>query len=92
MVERLNLTLVEMSRSMLIDAKSPKKFWAEAVSTAVCLENRSPLKPLWNRTPYEAWHGRKLVVSQLRVFGHDAMLTFQRMNVRSLIQRLANVL
>ena len=33
--ERLNRTLVEMARSMLLDAKLPKKFWAEAVSTVV---------------------------------------------------------
>ena len=70
--ERLNRTVVEMSRSMLIDAKLRKKFWAEAVSTAVYLKNRSPSKPLQNMTPYEAWHGRKPVVSHLRVFGCDA--------------------
>ena len=52
--ERLNRTLVDMSRSMLIDAKLPKKFWAKAVSTAVYLQNRSSSKPLQNMTPYEA--------------------------------------
>ena len=63
--ERLNRTLVEMSRSMLIDAKLPKAFWAEAVSTAVYLKNRSPSKSLDNMTPYEAWHGSKPVASNL---------------------------
>ena len=70
--ERLNRTLVETSRSMLIDSKLPKKFWAEAVSTAVYLKNRSPSKPLQGMTPYEAWHGNKPSVSHLRVFGCDA--------------------
>ena len=52
--ERLNRTLVEMSRSMLIDAKLPNKFWAEAVSTAVYLKNRSPTRVIDdNKTPYE---------------------------------------
>ena len=69
--ERLNRTLVEMARSMLLDAKLPKKFWAEAVSTAVYLKNRSPSK-LLNMTPFEIWHGRKPKVSHLRVFGSDA--------------------
>ena len=70
--ERLNRTLVETSRSMLIDSKLPKKFWAEAVSTAVYLKNRSPSKPLQDKTPYEAWHGHKPSVRHLRVFGCDA--------------------
>ena len=69
--ERLNRTLVEMARSMLLDAKLPKKFWAEAVSTAVYLKNRSPSKPLQDMTPYEAWHSRKPNVRHLRVFGCD---------------------
>ena len=70
--ERLNRTLVESSRSMLLDAKLPHKFWAEAVSTAVYLRNRCPTKAVKDKTPYEAWHGEKPKVEKLRVFGCDA--------------------
>ena len=70
--ERLNRTLVETSRSMLLDAKLPKRFWAEAVSTAVYLKNRCPTKSVQDKTPYEAWHGEKPKVKHLRVFGCDA--------------------
>ena len=70
--ERLNRTLVESSRSMLLDANLPHKFWAEAVSTAVYLRNRSPTKAVKEKTPYEAWHGEKPKVEKLRVFGCDA--------------------
>ena len=56
---------------MLLDAKLPKRFWAEAISTAVYLKNRSPSKVL-NKTPFEAWHGRKPKVNHFRVFGSDA--------------------
>ena len=38
-VERMNRTLVETVRSMLADEKLPHKFWAEALSTAVDLQN-----------------------------------------------------
>ena len=69
--ERLNRMLVETARSMLLDAKLPKQFWAEAISTAVYLKNRSPSKAL-NMTPYEVWHGRKPKVNHFRVFGSDA--------------------
>ena len=50
---------------MMIDAKLPKKFWAEAVLTAVYLKNRSSSKCLGDMTPYEAWYGCKPIVSHL---------------------------
>jgi hypothetical protein len=40
-------------------------FWGEVVVMAVYILNRSPTKALNGRTLYEAWHGRKLVVSHL---------------------------
>ena len=43
--ERLNPTLVEMARSMLLDSKLLKKFCGEAISTAVYLKNRILSKP-----------------------------------------------
>lgn len=70
--ERLNRTLVEMSRSMLLDAKLPTKYWAESVSTAVYLRNRCPTEAVKDKTPYEAWYGKKPKVDHLRVFGCDA--------------------
>ena len=65
----MNRQLVETVRSMLADAKLPQKFWAEALSTAVYLRNRSPTKAVNDMTPYEAWTGEKPRVDHLRVFG-----------------------
>jgi hypothetical protein len=45
------------------------EFWGEAVVTTVYLQNRLPTKSRIDRTPYEAWHGRKPAVNHLRVFG-----------------------
>ena len=70
--ERMNRTLVESVRSMLVDASLPHKFWAEALSTAVYLRNRSPTKAVDGMTPFEAWTGKKPSVSHLRVFGCKA--------------------
>jgi hypothetical protein len=39
------------------------------VVTTVYILNRSSTKALNGRTPYEAWHWRKPVVSHIRVFG-----------------------
>ena len=67
--ERMNRTLMETVRSMLSDARLPHSFWAEALSTAVYLRNRSPTTAVNGMTPYQAWTGEKPRVSHLRVFG-----------------------
>ena len=69
--DRLNRTLVEMSRLMILDAKLPQKFWAESISTAVYLRNRCPTKAVQDQTPYQMWFGQKPKVDYSRVFGCD---------------------
>ncbi|KFD63371.1 hypothetical protein M514_24458 [Trichuris suis] len=72
--ERLNRTLVEKARTMLIDAGLSTDLWAEAIGTANYLRNRCPTKALRNVTPEEAWSGRKPNLSHLKVFGCLAMV------------------
>lgn len=43
--------------------------WGEAMSMAVFILNRSPMKSVVGKTPYEVWHGKKLSISFLRTFG-----------------------
>ncbi len=70
--ERLNRTLIESTRSMLANGTIPHRFWAEALSTATYLHNRSPTRAVSKMTPYEAWTGNKPNVTNLRVFGCKA--------------------
>jgi hypothetical protein len=58
-----------MARALLKQRQLPAKFWGEAVTIAVYLLNRAPTTSLDDKTPYEAWHGRKLTVDHLRTFG-----------------------
>lgn len=74
MSERMNRTLVERAKCMLIDACLPKKFWAEAVSTAAYVINHSPTKSINYKTPEEMWTGIKPNVQHLRIFGCPAMM------------------
>ena len=67
--ERMNRTLLELVRTMLIDSGLPHKFWAEALSTACYLKNRSPVRVLKGMTPYQAFVGRKPNVDHLKIFG-----------------------
>jgi hypothetical protein len=74
-IERRNQTVVGMARALRKQRGMTAVFWGEAVVTSVYILNRSPTKALNDRTPYEAWHGRKPAVSHLRVFG---CLTFTK--------------
>ena len=70
--ERLNRTLVEMVRTMLIESNLDQRFWGEAMSTAVYLRNRSPISPtkaVIGMTPHEALYGEKPNMRHLRAFG-----------------------
>ena len=69
--ERMNRTLMEMARSMLYHANLEKELWAEAVSTAAYLRNRSPTSSFKGETPYSRWYKVKPDVGHLRVFGSD---------------------
>ena len=68
----MNRTLVETVRAMLSDSKLPKKFWAEALSTASYVRNRSPTTAVKVMTPYEVWKSYKPNVNHLRIFGCSA--------------------
>ena len=72
--ERMNRTIMEKAWTMLLEARLPESFWAEAVNTAVYLHNRSPTRYLNNMTPYEAWNSVKPDLSHIKVFGCDAYL------------------
>ncbi|XP_055605520.1 uncharacterized protein LOC129753699 [Uranotaenia lowii] len=55
--------------SMLNDAKLGKEYWAEAVATVAYVVNRCPTRCLNNKTPEEAWSGKRANLRHLKVFG-----------------------
>ena len=68
-VERRNLTIMGLVRSMLKGKKLPLELWGEAVTTCTYVLNRLATKSLRGKTPYECWYGRKPSVNHLRTFG-----------------------
>jgi len=54
---------------MLKEKGMPNTFWAEAVYTIVYILNRCPIKAVKDKTPIEAWSGRKPLAKHLQVFG-----------------------
>jgi hypothetical protein len=76
-VERKKRAIVGAARSMLHDQAFPFYLWAEACSTAVYLQNKSPHRALGRKTPEEAFTGSRPDVEHLRIFG---CLTFSHMS------------
>ena len=70
----MNRTLVKTTRTMVLYANLPHKFWAEAQSTATYLWNRSPTKAVCGMTPHEAWTGEKPQVDRIQVFRCQAFV------------------
>jgi hypothetical protein len=59
---------------MLIGSGLPKNLWVEAVLSAVYLLYRSPSKALEMVTLAEKWHGIRLDLSKVKIFGSVAYL------------------
>jgi hypothetical protein len=68
-MEQKNHTLVEIARIMLDEHRTPRHFWADAISTACYISNRIFLCSILHLTSFELCFGRKPSVSYLRSFG-----------------------
>ncbi|VDO16552.1 unnamed protein product, partial [Brugia timori] len=67
--ERINRTLAEMVRSMLVDCGLPLEFWELALNQAVHVHNRMPHKSLGMKSPYEALRNRLPDLNYVYRFG-----------------------
>jgi hypothetical protein len=68
-IEHRNGTVVATARSTLKARGLIGWLWGEVVSTVVYVLNRCPTKSVDDMTPFEAWHGKKLAMHHLRMFG-----------------------
>jgi hypothetical protein len=77
-VERKNITLLDMARTMLDEYKTSDRFWAEAINTACYAINRLYLHRILKKTSYELLTGKKPNVSYFRVFGSKFFILVKR--------------
>jgi hypothetical protein len=68
-VKHKNHTQVEMTRTMLDEHRTPRRFWAEAINTSCYISIRIFLCSLLNLTPFELHFGRHMSIYHLRSFG-----------------------
>ena len=55
LAERMNRTILERVRCMIINVGLPKSFWGEAVAIACYLINRCPSQAIGLKTPMDMW-------------------------------------
>jgi hypothetical protein len=68
-MKQKNCTLVEMTRMILDEHRTPKCFWTNAISAACYISNRIFLCSILHLTPFELRFRRKSSVSHLSPFG-----------------------
>ncbi|KAH9703677.1 hypothetical protein KPL70_011177 [Citrus sinensis] len=74
LAERMNRTLMERVRCMLVQTNLPKSLWAEILLTACYLVNLSPSSAIEFKTPYKRWTGQPANYGDLKVFGCTAYM------------------
>ncbi|UYV74187.1 hypothetical protein LAZ67_11002345 [Cordylochernes scorpioides] len=67
--ERMNQTLLNTARCILLESGIPKSFWADAVNTACYLRNKCSSKAIGKKIPEEMWTERPVKIEHTRVFG-----------------------
>lgn len=58
LVKQKNRKLQYMARTLIVEHFLSQKFWAEAVSTDSHVLNRTLIRHILKRTPYEFWNGK----------------------------------
>ena len=73
-VERKNITLQEMTRTILHENNLPTYFWAEGVNTSCYVLNRVFIRLSLDNTPFELWKNKKPNISYFKVFGSKCFI------------------
>jgi len=72
LIERINLTLLNKLRSLLIYSKVNQYLWGEALLSAVYLYNRTSYRSLEFKTPYEIYKGKPPTINHIKIWGSIA--------------------
>jgi hypothetical protein len=78
--KRMNMTIMERARIMILHVGLPLQFWEDVVDIVVYLIKRGPLVSLDGRIPEEAWIGKKVNYSFLKTFGCESFVHVDKEN------------
>ena len=88
--ERMNRTILERARTLILSGKIARKHWPHAFQTAVYLLNRTkPVQVSKNvyKTPYELHYGSKPDAGRFRIYGCTAYAYNRDVKAHKLDQR-----
>ena len=88
--ERMNRTIAERARCMLLHANVSKNLWSEAVMAAVYVINRCPTTALKNVLPATLWFGRRQKLDKLKIFGSKAYLHVSKQKQKGKFESRSN--
>ena len=72
--ERLNRTMLEGARTLLIDSGLPKFLWGEMCNSFIYIKNRFPQRKLGKKTPFEMFTGKKPSVNHFKIIGSKCVV------------------
>jgi transposase InsO family protein len=84
-LERKNITLLNMARTMLDEYKTLDQFWAEAINTACYSINRLYLHLILKKTPYELLTGKSPMFLILEFLGANALFLSKEVEILNLL-------
>jgi transposase InsO family protein len=67
LAERMNRTLFDITRSLIIDCTVPIPFWGEAIRTACQIRNRLSSESINNISPHQLWFGNAPTLPRSRI-------------------------
>lgn len=91
LAERMNRTLVERVRCLLLEASMPRCFWGEALNTVAHVLNLTPCVTLDFDVPDRVWSAKDISYGNLRIFGCKAFVHIPKDKRSKLDSRLDSV-
>ena len=85
--ERINRTLLNIVRSLLITSNLPKYLWGEALEAAVYIYNRTPHSGINFISPYEAKMAIKPDLGNIKIWGSTVYYKIKDINLSKLDPR-----
>ena len=67
--ERRNRSVINYSKTLMMEKNVALKYWREVVSTTVYTLNKVQVKKGTNATPFELWYGHSPNVKHFKIFG-----------------------